>query len=56
MDIVTISAIAVLIYVSTMFILKVSIFGIYIYFVVKFFNNESTSELNSEQFNPNLDY
>jgi hypothetical protein len=56
MDIVTISAIAVLIYVSTMFILKVSLFGIYIYFVVKFFNNESTSSVDSDQFNPNLNY
>jgi len=56
MDIVTISAIAVLIYVSTMFIFKLSIFGIYIYFVFKFFKNESTSSVDSDQFNPNLNY
>lgn len=53
MDLLSIAAIAVIIYVSVMFLLKVSIFGIYIYFVLKFFNNESTSSLDSEQFNPN---
>ena len=56
MDIVTISAIAVLIYVSSMFILKVSLFGIYIYFVLKCLNNESTSSVDSDQLNPNLNY
>jgi len=54
MDLLSIAAIAVIIYVTVMFLLKVSIFGIYIYFVVRFFNGESTSSLNSEQFNPNL--
>ena len=54
MDLLSIAAIAVIIYVTVMFLLKVSIFGIYIYFVVKFFSGDSTSSLNSEQFNPNL--
>lgn len=56
MDLLSIAAIAVIIYVSAMFLLKVSLFGIYIYFLVKFFNAESESELKSEQFNPNLNY
>lgn len=56
MDLLSIAAIAVIVYVSVMFLLKVSIFGIYIYFVVKFFNNESTSSVDSDQLNPNLNY
>lgn len=56
MDLLSIAAIAVIIYVTVMFLLKVSIFGIYIYFVLKFFKSESDhySSLDSEQFNPNL--
>ena len=56
MDLLSIASIAVIVYVTVMFLLKVSIFGIYIYFVLKFFNNESDhySSLDSEQFNPNL--
>lgn len=56
MDLLSIASIAVIVYVSVMFLLKISIFGIYIYFVVRFFNDDSTSSLKSEHFNPNLDY
>ncbi len=56
MDIVSIAAIAVIVYIAVMFLLRMSLIGLYLYFVFKFFNDDSTSSLKSEQFNPNLDY
>ena len=56
MDIVSIAAIAVIVYIAVMFIVRMGLVGMYLYFVFKFFNDDSSSSLKSEQFNPNLDY
>tara|TARA_R100000231_G_scaffold99986_1_gene74518 strand:+ start:919 stop:1092 length:174 start_codon:yes stop_codon:yes gene_type:complete len=55
MDIVSIAAIAVIVYIAVMFIVRMGLVGMYLYFVFKFFDDDSTSSLSSEQFNPNLD-
>tara|TARA_Y100001937_G_scaffold50534_1_gene70411 strand:+ start:2278 stop:2451 length:174 start_codon:yes stop_codon:yes gene_type:complete len=57
MDLVSIAAIAVIAYISVMFIVRMALIGMYLYFVTLFFReDDSKSSLKSEQFNPNLDY
>lgn len=58
MDLVSIAAIAVIAYISVMFIIRMGLIGMYLYFVFQFFKDcaidDSQSSVGSDQFNPNL--
>lgn len=57
MDIVSVAAIAVIVYIALMFLVRMTMIAVYVYFVMKFFTEEtSTPSVSSDQFNPNLDY
>ena len=55
MDLVSVAAIAVIAYISVMFIVRMALIGMYLYFVTLFFReDDSKSSTRSGQFNPNL--
>ncbi len=54
MDLVSIAAIAVIAYIAVMFIIRMGLIGMYLYFVLTWIKDDSQSSVGSDQFNPNL--